>query len=813
MRQILFFFFCIILCASSNAAGLLNNIVPVPRQVNISEGYYTLPSQIKIRLKGNDRDQIRLAAFQLAECWKENFGVEPVVLDAASKEAAHLVFYINTRMTADSLALIGNNVGEGYFLNINESGIVVEAPSAKGLFYGTMSLVQLFDKASDSKVQMGAIADFPVMQMRGISDDISRGQVSTLDNFKRIIKFMARYKMNSYFLYLEDMVQLESYPSIGKGRGALSKKDIIELDKYAKSYYVDLIPIFQTLGHYENILNQPEFLHLAEYPGAASLCITCDSVYLFLDKVLAEVSSMFSSDVLHIGADESWDVGLGKSKAYVDKVGIAAAHAAHYDKVLQLCRKYKKKPMMYGDIILDHPEILTMLSKDVTIMNWQYDDQYAYPSTKKLKDAGFNTLVSPAVWNFTTSFPAYTIALPNIQYLTKSGIEQGSLGSITSQWGDYGAETFRELNLFGYAWSAQCSWSYEKNDLYTFSKNYFADFFGTTDSQLPRLYQYFSGVFSTLIWNEVWQHPMLPLKENKWLAYGLNPSARTSFQNWTLPGIVDQLQDLKSKVKRNAAHLDYLIFIVQLNKWFSNKTQMQSYLQDAQKDRPVRMDKLADLIDANISAIPQLKGEYRKLWLRTNRPENLNLIEDKFDRMLSNVKQIKEQVRRESFKPPLIESKFIFAKDSDTSFARVVTFRKNFSVKGDITRAPIQIIGDSYCKLYVNGKLATQVYTTASLSLTTEYNRVKMLDIASLLNSGENTIEIIAESFKKKPAAGCNFIGVVACSGGDVELYSDEKWEAKPLGKNEWQKAVTNKNTLKITAPNFATNTPSWIER
>ena len=90
---------------------------------------------------------------------------------------------------------------------------------------------------------------------------------------------------------------------------------------------------------------------------------------------------------------------------------------------------------MYGDIILEHPEILDMIPKDIEIVDWDYGDKFNYNHVKKFKDAGFKFYVSPAVWNFTTTFPALNIALPNIQYFTRAGIEEGALGMINSQWG------------------------------------------------------------------------------------------------------------------------------------------------------------------------------------------------------------------------------------------------------------------------------------------------------------------------------------------------------------------------------------------
>ena len=55
---------------------------------------------------------------------------------------------------------------------------------------------------------------------------------------------------------------------------------------------------------------------------------------------------------------------------------------------------------------------------------------------------------------------------------------------INYNWGDYGAETFKEFVLFGYAWSAQCSWNFDDSKISEFNELFFADFFGINDDRL-----------------------------------------------------------------------------------------------------------------------------------------------------------------------------------------------------------------------------------------------------------------------------------------------------------------------------------------
>ncbi|MBW6458649.1 MAG: beta-N-acetylhexosaminidase, partial [FCB group bacterium] len=263
-------------------------------------------------------------------------------------------------------------LSEAYCLEITPEKVLIRSGSDKGLFYGLMSLTQLVKASDDGTVPTLKILDYPDMTWRGISDDFSRGQVSTMENFGTILRFLGEYKQNFYMPYMEDLVQLDRYPEIGKGRGALSKAEIAELLRIARQYFVQVIPIFQTLGHYENILSHPDYIQFGEYPGAASLNSIDENTDQFLFNMLDEVVPQFESEYFHIGCDESWDVGLGATKELVREYGSARVHADHYNKVYDKVRSCGKKVLMYGDIILRQPEILDMIPKDIIIVDWHY---------------------------------------------------------------------------------------------------------------------------------------------------------------------------------------------------------------------------------------------------------------------------------------------------------------------------------------------------------------------------------------------------------------------------------------------------------
>lgn len=798
---------------SLSAQSIQTPITPTPQIIKSLEGRFTLRDNISFNLP-NKNEEIIFTVSLIQQTLKEYHKINSSI----SNRGDINFIYIRPEEQND---IIRNLNDEGYVLRILTGKIEIEAKTPKGFYYAAMSLIQMLEKA-ESSLPCVEIIDWPDMKIRGVSDDISRGQVSNLDNFKKIISHLARYKMNTYMPYLEDMLEFEKYPTIGKGRGALTKIEVAEIIAFAKQNFVEVIPIFQTLGHYENILSQEEFLKYAEFPGAASLNVSSQETYKFLEDLLKEVFELFPSEYFHMGADESWDVGLGESKKLVEQTNIAVVHANHYKRVYNICKKYNKKVMMYGDILLDHPEILSLIPKDIIVVDWQYRAEESYPSTKVIHDAGFEYIVSPSAWNFVSTFPANVNSLPNIKYIIKSGLENKSLGMINSNWGDYGAETFKEFVLYNYAWSAQCSWNYSQSNLSTFTEIYFYDYFGINDRRLINIYETLSSPLNQILWNELWRHPLLKFKEPAWWESKTSKAVKLAWNEFTLSRIKDDLIDLKLKVRKNKDHLDLVEFLLNLNDWYKTKVETQFDLQKILKSNSNHLSKnLLIKIEENVAKLNSLREEYRKLWLRNYKEDNLHMIEDKFSRLISYFNEIKEQILNNKIQEfnPLLSSKWLYLKSSDTTFARKAEFTISFFLSAKPSSSYLQFMGDTYVQLYINNKFVDKVYARRSLSLLVEYKRIKFIDIKPFLNLGKNTITVTAESFHPKNGAGFNLIANIETEDSSILIQSDDsvnsntKWLGRENTSSEWQEPISKQYPFEIISPNFKTKRTSWIER
>src|SRR3989442_1239427 len=69
---------------------------------------------------------------------------------------------------------------QAYRLTVEPRVITIEAATAQGRYYAVQTLRQILRICRDGRVPRVTIADRPALAWRGVSDDVSRGQVSTL---------------------------------------------------------------------------------------------------------------------------------------------------------------------------------------------------------------------------------------------------------------------------------------------------------------------------------------------------------------------------------------------------------------------------------------------------------------------------------------------------------------------------------------------------------------------------------------------------------------------------------------------------------
>jgi hexosaminidase len=378
---------------------------------------------------------------------------------------------------------------EGYLIHAASTGLTVVGDTAEGLFYGAQTVKQLIEGDGTRAVLHGAnIRDWPAMKYRGLDDDMSRGPITTLDFEKHMIRTIAAYKINLYSPYFEHTQQYVSNPLMAPP-GSITAEEAIELVAYAKLYHITIIPEQEAFGHLHNSMTWEQYQPLVETPHGAVLAPGQPGSIALIKQMFTELASLYPGPFLHIGADETVDLGLGQTKSDVDTRGLAPVYLDFLQRIVTALKPLNRKILFWGDIAQDAPDLLKDLPqtfKDSTIaVGWVYNpeargyDRFLTPFTK----AGFETWVAPSVNNFRKVYPDNNLALANIQRFTADGQRLGSTGQLNTIWNDDGEGLF-DQDWYGILFGAAAAWQKGESSTTAFQDSYAQVFHGDATGDL-----------------------------------------------------------------------------------------------------------------------------------------------------------------------------------------------------------------------------------------------------------------------------------------------------------------------------------------
>jgi len=81
-----------------------------------------------------------------------------------------------------------------------------------------------------------------------------------------------------------------------------------------------------------------------------------------------------------------------------------------------------KSMMMWGDIILQHPELIKEIPKDIIMLNWGYEVGHNYATTKQFAETGLRQFVCPGTSSWNVLFPRINNSNTNIRSFVKIGL-------------------------------------------------------------------------------------------------------------------------------------------------------------------------------------------------------------------------------------------------------------------------------------------------------------------------------------------------------------------------------------------------------
>ncbi|MCS7201727.1 MAG: beta-N-acetylhexosaminidase [Dictyoglomus sp.] len=291
---------------------------------------------------------------------------------------------------------------------------------------------------------------------RGYHLDIARGGVPNLDTFKKILKWLFLLKYNYFAIYFEDLFPWRKYPQIGILRGRLKEEELKEIIDFGKNLGIEVFPSLELCGHMEHILSLPDFTKFSEWhrPQEGCLDVSNESAREFTYDLLSEVLEFFPSKYIHIGGDETWALGRGRS---LDKTGTFNGpflFEMHHRNMINMVKDKGKIPVVWGDMLtgmyLREEEkerwkivLESDIWDDVVIANWDYTDLSYEHFENKINMFGERKkkeLACPGLSNWLRFYPNFDIALGNLRNFLTSAKKEKLPGFLITAWGDDGSE-------------------------------------------------------------------------------------------------------------------------------------------------------------------------------------------------------------------------------------------------------------------------------------------------------------------------------------------------------------------------------------
>ena len=354
--------------------------------------------------------------------------------------------------------------GEGYTLDVTETAIAITAGSEAGAFYAIQTLRQLF---TQPEIPCLHIEDAPDFAHRGFYHDITRGRISTLDTLLQLVEDMAYYKLNSLQLYVEHVFPFKETADLVKKTGCITPEELQAVGAACKDNFIEFIPSLSTFGHMYEILEQPQYKHLAVLSQFETLKNFWDSRQRhhtinplakgseeLVQSLIDQYYPLFESKFFNICCDETFDLDKhlpcdDPGKVYADFV----------KKIIGMVKTRGKDVMMWADILLKHPEVIDDIPEDTIFLNWNYRKEPPEENVAALAKLGKKQILCPGNTAWYRLCEDVEVEEGNISAMAHYAKKYNALGILNTNWGDWGHPANLELGMYGLVLGAEKSWS------------------------------------------------------------------------------------------------------------------------------------------------------------------------------------------------------------------------------------------------------------------------------------------------------------------------------------------------------------------
>ena len=362
-----------------------------------------------------------------------------------------------------------------YQIKVDAKGVLAESNTTGGLVCAAATLRQLM--RPDAKAfRCATIEDWADMPVRGIHCFSGNGESARDIQTKVIRDIMGELKINAMIYecsYINWKSRSPRYYSL-RGMDVELAKQVISA---AAKEFVEIIPLVNTLGHCEWLLNYTSMTRLADDPSHPyAYDVTNPEVYEICEKVYDECIALFKPRAVHIGHDEVNLYNIYPMRPEAVKLGETQIVLNDVEHWYQFLKKRGMETWMWQDMLFHSSEVKGPanapsvaeaqkrrdgINKDVVMVDWNYDpmEPEKFVGMGLESKAGFDNL--SASWynlNNITHFAQATV----MNILNPAGTGK-TRGMIHTTWAGYSYDAqsyFEERRQYStYTWAAEQMWN------------------------------------------------------------------------------------------------------------------------------------------------------------------------------------------------------------------------------------------------------------------------------------------------------------------------------------------------------------------
>ena len=359
---------------------------------------------------------------------------------------------------------------EGYKIEIVDDIIHCYYSDTSGAFYASKTLEQIL---LNKEIYNLDIYDYPQTKVRGYMLDISRDKVASVETIKKVIDLMADLKMNHFELYVEGFsFEYKSFKKYLLKDGYIKVKEYLEIQEYCKKRFIDFVGNVNGFGHMAKWLELDDFKDLAVAPDGiflwgrwrkpTTLNPLDDRSINLVKKIYKDIIPLTTSEFFNMNFDEPFELGHGRTEG-MDRGDL---YIDYMTKAYNEIKKYKKIPLIWGDVLLKHMDKLDRLPKDMVFIDWGYDSNYPFDRhAKVLKSKDIKFMTAPGTTSWCSFLGRYLDWHENILNACLANYHYGGEGVLLTDWGDFGHLQFLPVSYAPLMYCGLLTWSMKEGEI------------------------------------------------------------------------------------------------------------------------------------------------------------------------------------------------------------------------------------------------------------------------------------------------------------------------------------------------------------